>query len=419
MLENRNALYSIIFLRFVIATVILIVNTTLFGIAHTQIFFIISAVYVLTIIYSLLGLANINNIFFLSLQMLLDLVIEAILVHYTGGVDSVLGILFPLSTIAAGIVISPRAAVVTAFLGSAMYSALLSLEFLNILPPQGFFNILPRESSYVFSLLYFRVTVFCIIGFLVAYITEQVKKKDRVVMSLKEKLRQEDRLSEIGKLAARTAHEIRNPLASLSGCVESLKESVALNESNERLFNLVIKETSRLNDIINGLLEYVKPRKLQLEKISADEILDEVIFLVKNNKNFNKNITIKKENLEPGLKISCDPKQLKQVFFNLLINAVEAVGENGKIIIREKFEKERNMLAIEVTDNGKGIEQKLLDNLFEPFSSGKDSGVGLGLAIASSIIKEHQGNILIETKKGRGSTFRVLLPTVIKFDRET
>jgi signal transduction histidine kinase len=270
-----------------------------------------------------------------------------------------------------------------------------------------------RESSYVFSLLYFRVAVFCIIGFLSAYIAEQLRSKDQVVLSLQEKLRREDRLSAIGKLAASTAHEIRNPLASISGCVEALKESLTLDADNEKLFKLIIKETARLNNIINGLLEYVKPRKLQLEKVSPDELIDEVIFLIKNSKGFKHGVIIKKESSVEGMKITCDSQQIKQVIFNLLVNAVEAVNSHGRITVRETVAENDQEIEIAVIDNGVGMDEQRLGSLFEPFSSGKDSGVGLGLAIASSIIKEHGGTIKAESKPGKGAAFRVFLPRVI------
>lgn len=411
MLTGKNSLYSIIFFRFALATVILIINTTLFGLAHTQVYFLISAIYILTILYSLLALVKFSNAAFLYLQIVLDLVIETLLIHYTGGIDSVLGILLPLSAIAAGIIISGRAAIIIALLGSVMYAGVVSAEFWGLLYlPATQAGGFTREGPYVFSLLYFRVTVFCVIGFLSAYISEQVSKKDKVLVVLEQKLRREDRLSAIGKLAANTAHEIRNPLASISGCVEALKESLILEGNNEKLFKLIMKETTRLNDIINGLLEYVKPRRLQLERVNISELLDEVIFLIKNSKDFKENVLIKKEGHENALSVICDPRQIKQVFFNLLINAVEAVDENGRIIINQGVNPDNDEVVISFSDNGYGIPQDRIETLFEPFSSGKDKGVGLGLAIVLSIIKDHKGNVKFETKKGKGSKFSVFLP---------
>ncbi len=411
MLIGRNLLYSIIFFRFALATVILVINTTVFGLAHAQVYFLISAIYILTIIYSLLALAKISNVFFLYIQMVLDLIIETLLIHYTGGIDSVLGLLLPLTTIAAGIVISGRAAIMLALLGSAMYAGIVSLEFWGIIALPGELSIgFNHEGSYVFSLLYFRVTVFCVIGFLSAYISEQVRKKDIVLVSLRQRLLREDRLSAIGKLAANTAHEIRNPLASISGCVEALNESLVLDGNNEKLFKLIMKETTRLNDIINGLLEYVKPRRLQLERVNIAELLDEVIFLVKNSKDFKKDVLIKKECQDDTLTVMCDPQQMKQVFFNLIINAVEAVDENGRIIISQEIDSDNAECVISFSDNGHGISPDRMGSLFEPFSSGRDTGVGLGLAIVSSIINEHKGNIRVESKKGKGAKFSVFLP---------
>lgn len=410
MLENKKQLYSIIFFRFIVVSIILVVNTTLFGLARTPVYFIIGTTYVLTIIYLFLLLAQLSNTFFLYTQIILDLVIETVLVHYTGGINSVLGLLFPLSSIAASIIISPRAAVITALLGSILYAGIISLEYYNIIPLSGMVEpFAQRGSSYIFALLYFRVTIFCIIGFLSAYVSEQTNKKDKALISLREKLRREDRLSAIGKLAASTAHEIRNPLASISGCVEALKETLTLDKRNERLFNLIIKETSRLNNIINSLLEYVKPRKLQLEKIAMDELMEEVIFLVNRSREIKNDMIIKEASLN-GIKIICDPQQMKQVFFNLIINAVEATGKDGKINIKAKKHRQDHKLEIEIIDNGMGMSQEQLKNLFEPFTSSKDKGIGLGLAIVSTIVKEHGGNIGVDSEVGKGTSFSVFLP---------
>lgn len=415
MFDKRTELYKVTIIRFVIATIILVVNTSIFGLGQTPVYFLIACIYFLTIVYSLLLLLKLSNAVFLYTQIIIDLVIATLLIYYTGGIDSVLGLLYPLASIAASIVISSRAAVIIALMGSIFYSAMVSLEYFGIIPvPVNTTLILFRDSTYVFTLLYFRVTVFCTIGFLSAYLAEQVKKKDRVVISLQERLRLEDRLSAIGKLAASTAHEIRNPLASISGCVEALKESLELNSHNQKLFNLIMTETTRLNNVINGLLEYVKPRKLQPEKISLGELIDEVVMLVQNSKDFKKGVLIKKEGSCDSLKIICDAQMIKQVFFNLIVNAVEAVAEHGKIIIRERIDRAKNEVRIDVIDDGIGVAKEHLVTLFEPFSSGKEKGVGLGLAIASSIIKEHGGNIELESRLGRGATFSVFLPLSAK-----
>jgi len=410
MLNNRSGLYQIIVSRFVIATIILIVNTAFVGLGLQPTCFVIAAIYLLTIIYSLLLLARIQNVFFLYLQIIFDLILETLLIHFTGGINSILSILYPLSSISAALFVSPRAGVVVALWGSALYSGLVTLEHFKIIPMLYSPETAPFGSTQLFSLLYFRVIVFCLIGFLSAYISGQVKSKERLVLSLEEKLKREDRLSVLGKLAAATAHEIRNPLASILGCVETLKTSLQLDDRHKKLFNLVIKETSRLNNIINGLLEYVKPRKLCFRKVDFAELIDEVVLLLENSKDFKPGIMIQKKIEVKDLKVDCDPEQMRQVLFNLLINAVTAVAKMGKIVINSRIMQAENQLEVEITDNGCGIGKDQLKNMFEPFSSGTEKGVGLGLAIAYNIIKEHNGTISVQSVKGKGTTFKIFLP---------
>ena len=410
MLENKSDIYRIIIFRFCIATVILIANTALFGLSQTPVYFYIALIYLLTIVYSVFLLSGVSGSRFLYVQMVIDIAIETMLVHYTGGIDSVLDILYPLSSIAASILITPRAAIITALLGSICYTGVVTLETYGIFSVPVSMVSNSHEQTYVFSLLYLRVTIFCVIGFLSAYIAAQVQNRDKMVLSLKQKLRREDRLSAIGKLAASTAHEIRNPLASISGCVEALSESLKLEKDDQRLFYLILKETARLNNIINGLLEYVKPRQLQVESVLLKELIDEVVTLIKNSKDFKSGVSIEVSEDLARIKIECDGQQLRQVFFNLLINAVEAVSDNGIIIIKGMKDKSTNSLIIDVIDNGQGMDNEILENLFEPFSSAKKNGVGLGLAIVYSIIKEHGGTIEVFSKVGKGARFSISLP---------
>ncbi|MBU0633448.1 MAG: hypothetical protein KKB82_07900 [Candidatus Omnitrophica bacterium] len=412
MLDSRSSLHTkIVFYRFVIASTILIVNVALFGLNRTPIYFLIASIYFFTIIYLFFILFRVYNISLLYAQVVIDLISEALLIHYTGGIDSVLVLLFPLSSIAASILISPRAAVLVALVGSSFYAGIITLEFFNVLPlPFGAGALFLRDSSYVFTLLYFRVTIFCIIGFLSAYIAEQIKSRDRQVLSLQQQLRREDRLLAIGRLAANTAHEIRNPLASISGCVEALQGSVKLDANNQRLFDLILKESARLNNIINGLLEYVNPKNFRFHNALLSDVLDEGVLLVENNKDLTKKFLIKREDDFAKLKVICDEQKMLQVFFNLLLNAVEAVTDEGVIVIGGRADMDRQTVQIEISDNGRGMSPEQLEHVFEPFTSGKDKGVGLGLSIALSIMKEHGGDILAESSLGKGSVFKVILP---------
>ncbi len=413
-----DSFYKLIFFRFLIATIILVVNTAVFGLARESVYFIIAVTYLLTILYLLLLLARVRAIGVLYGQILLDLLLETALIHYTGGVDSVLSVLYPLSSITASILISPVFGVGIALLGSALFATTVIAEYFRILPLPAATAFLANEGDYVFSLLYFKVAIICAIGFLSAYIAEQVRKRDRLVVSLKEKLCREDRLSSIGKLVASTAHELRNPLASISGCVEVLKEKLELQEDEKKLFGLVLKETDRLNHIINGLLEYVKPRRLNLEKCDLGELIDDVVILLKNSRESRPGVEILRENREPELRVHCDSQQIKQVLFNIIRNALEAVGEQGEVVIRQGAGEDKNEAVIEVIDNGAGMKSEQLQTLFEPFSSsGKERGVGLGLAIASSIIKEHGGEISVSSRPGKGSSFRITMPVNPNNDR--
>ena len=167
-------------------------------------------------------------------------------------------------------------------------------------------------------------------------------------------------------------------------------------------------------DLHNGYLPSAQARwctrKLKLEQVVLDDVLEEVIFLIKSSKDFKKEVIIVKGNAKENISVVCDPQQITQVLFNLLINAVDAVDERGKINVSHEKSSSGDQVRITVSDNGKGMSQEILDSIFEPFSSSRDNGVGLGLAIVLSIIKEHQGDIKVESRLGKGTSFHVFLP---------
>ncbi len=222
--------------------------------------------------------------------------------------------------------------------------------------------------------------------------------------NLRERVIKTDRMAALGEVAARVAHEIRNPLVSLGGFARRLEKK--LDGNLKEYADIIAKEVGRLEGILNEILSFVKETRINKEMVSSNNIIDEVISLIWSEID-DRGIVLVKEYSEP-IELFVDPNRIKDALLNILTNAVQAVGSNGTISVKTYV---RNGACIfEIKDTGPGIAEEDLTYIFDPFFTTKKSGTGLGLTITHRIIEEHDGNIEVESKPGAGSTFRVLIP---------
>jgi len=227
---------------------------------------------------------------------------------------------------------------------------------------------------------------------------------------MEEQVKQAEMLATIGQMSASMAHELRNPMASIKGSVQFLNDELHLEDQHhQRLMEIILKESDRLNIIITDFLDYAKPKPPTKGKLSLLDLVQETIMLIQNNQEFKKHIKII-TNVPPSLPpLEADPGQIKQVFWNLAMNACQAMPGGGILQLRIR-QKDDNFLLIEFADTGLGIASDKIKKLFHPFYTTKEKGMGLGLSIAYRIIEEHRGKIEVISSPGKGSNFKVFLP---------
>jgi two-component system sensor histidine kinase PilS (NtrC family) len=230
------------------------------------------------------------------------------------------------------------------------------------------------------------------------------------IKQMEARMRQADRLATLGRLSANIAHEIRNPLASLSGAIEVLAKELPQDAGSGRLVEIVLRESERLNRIIRDFLEYARPAPLALLHVNLAEILDEVLLLLEHRSSA-ANIKVIRE-YGDTLPVRADPQQLRQAIWNLCINAVQSMPEGGEVRVgaRELAEESPGRLQLWMTDSGQGIAEKDLPHIFEPFYSTKPEGSGIGLALVYRVIQDHGGLVEARSKPGAGTTFTLTLP---------
>jgi len=266
-----------------------------------------------------------------------------------------------------------------------------------------------------------ELSIFSIAGFIAGYLSdrershrnnlEQTQKKlEEIYRELHEnvaKMKKAERLSAAGQLAASLAHEIRNPLASISGAAGILRRGAAPPEYVEDSLEIIQKESQHLNKLLTGFLNFANPRSPRLQRTDPSAILQSVVSLAAHAAEHNHiSITYRREPQRP--EIDCDPEQLKQVLLNLVINAIEASPSDSEIRLRTSVQDGRIM--IEVEDQGSGISETVSDRIFDPFFTTKPKGTGLGLAVSSIIVAHHGGTLSFRKNESRGTIFRIELP---------
>jgi two-component system, NtrC family, sensor histidine kinase PilS len=224
-------------------------------------------------------------------------------------------------------------------------------------------------------------------------------------------VRQSEKLAAVGQLAAGIAHEIRNPLASISGSIQLLQTTFTSAQAAEerKLMSIVLKEIDRLNNLITEFLDYVRPDQQKDDPVDVNSLVKEIADLVKLNKALRADV-VQKLSLNSTSKISGHYDKLKQALLNIVINAYQAMNDAQSPVIELSTEvKEQNVL-IHIKDHGVGIDEKGLRKIFEPFHTTKPKGTGLGLAVVHKIIESHNGKIFVESTKGVGTEFTLEFP---------
>jgi len=226
------------------------------------------------------------------------------------------------------------------------------------------------------------------------------------IRAMEERLRHADRLATLGRMSANIAHEIRNPLASLTGAIEVLASQGPAGELRERLANIVLKESGRLNAILRDFLEYARPAPLARVRLNVCETIDEVLVLLEHRATPG-SLKVVRE-LPASLEWEVDPQQFRQAMWNLCLNAVQAMPDGGELRVTVRVVD--GWLVVRIEDSGDGIGGNDVAHVFEPFFSTKPGGSGLGLALVHRILKDHEGEIVVDSTPGGGSTFTLRIP---------
>ena len=468
--------------------------------------------YALTLFYigvsRMVGSRKIN----LAIQTAGDLIVETLLVYFTGGLDSPFSFLYLVSIITAAMLLYRRGGLLAASGAVILYGALGDLMFYGVLQPpeQSWFVATPWSSSRLYLNMATNFAGFYATALLTSYLSEKLQRtaqnlavlralNENVVESipsglitlspagvatfinpagrailerddaslfteeewhqvreelatgsvvrnetevngrsigyavtplktiegaaagytvifqdltemkkLESELRLKDRMAAVGELSAGIAHEIRNPLAAIAGSAQVLKKSDALSPQEQRLMSIILKESERLNKSIADFLRFVKPQEKRPAEFDIAASLSETLDLLANSPELHADHRIERRVVPPSYTVVGDGDQIRQVFWNLARNAVQAMPSGGTL--RVSTETSDAAYRILFSDSGRGMTEDDQRRLFQPFRTNFPTGTGLGMAISYRIVQEHGGRIDVSSRAGFGTTITVTLP---------
>jgi two-component system, NtrC family, sensor histidine kinase PilS len=238
------------------------------------------------------------------------------------------------------------------------------------------------------------------------------------VKKTEEKVKRQETLAALGQFSAGIAHEIRNCLSPIIGSVEILKKELSLEGDSQKLMDLILKEADRLEGFLKELLFYARAKALDMKEVNLQQLIAETVEIVRRHPAHSSDKTLRCEFHAPETYAKLDAEQMKRVFVNLAVNALEAIEGHGQLTISTYVEEGRingrsepsQFVIVEFKDDGVGIPAENLNRVLEPFYSTKGSGTGLGLSIAQRVVERHHGKISIESRPDKGTKVRVHIP---------
>ena len=376
---------------------------------------LIIAIFLISLIYSLFLKRVKKEITFAFIQTGVDTFFVTLIIFVTGGFLSVFSFLYLVVIIYSSMLLPMRGTMVIAALCSLQFGGLVELEYFGILDPFGT-NGNTLASAYDWYQIFFKLMVTVLACFAVAFLSsllsEQTRRSKEELHAMEGHVRRVEKMASIGEMAAGLAHEIKNPLASLTGSIQLLQEDMRYDPDHTRLMQIILREADRLSSLASNFLFYARPPAGKVEPIELDRALLETAELFEKDGSNNGRISTIK-NVSSDVWISMDPGHLHQILWNLLLNAAEAIEGEGQIGI-EMFPLKNRHACVKITDNGCGISPEALKSIFDPFVTTKPNGTGLGLSIVHRILEAYDAWLNVESELNKGTTvtlnFKQIVP---------
>jgi len=372
------------------------------------------SIFVVSLIYTAIFRHIKKGILFAYLQVIIDTFFVSFIIIITGIASNIFSFLYPVVIIYSSILLFRRGSFIVAAICSIQYGIIADLEFYGLLNSFFLDHVYlstPPDWQHVLYRIIITMLACFAVAFLSSLLSERTRATETELLAMENHVRRVDKLASLGEMAAGLAHEVKNPLASLSGSIQLLQQNTVGDTANDRLMQIILRESERLNTLVSEFLLFAKPPQDNIEIIQLDLELAEITTLFKNDSEFSDRIEITTE-LVAGFKVAMDPGQLHQVVWNLLLNAADAIEGQGSIRIR-MYPLKRRHVCITITDDGCGMSHKTVKKIFDPFFTTKASGTGLGLSIVHSILQSYNGWLGVYSQPDKGTTFTLNLKRLV------
>jgi two-component system sensor histidine kinase PilS (NtrC family) len=378
----------------------------------------LAALYVLILAYILLSLVYLalylwapgyTYTFQAHLQTFFDLILITVLVYISGGLQGSLHILYILVIISSSYLLTTRAANLMAALSAILFGLLIEGLYYHLLP-----NFLPEQDvKLTFGSILFSLIVSWALFFAVALLLNSLNARLR---RMRDELQRAQKALEVkesqalaGRISAQIAHEIRNPLTAIAGAVQVLGRETDLNPERRELMRIVLKETDRVSQTLEQFMDLVNPHQVEFETIDLAIILQETLYMLSQSGELNGRIHMDGNYASRAVPFYGNGNQFKQIFWNLIKNAIQAMPEGGRLEV-DFSQPSADRLTIRFSDTGVGMNEEARQKLFEPFFSGFESGRGLGMAVVRRVVDDYQGRIEVNSALHQGTEVLIDLP---------
>ena len=370
----------------------------------------IAAFYVLSLIYFLLYLWGKNLLAQAYFQLIVDLLLITLMVYISGGTTTSTYFLYIFAIIAASLVISEKAAYLAAALAAVLFGFLVDGTYFGLIP---YFN--PQHASrqdfgsVLFNLM-LAWAVFFAVAFFMSYLSKNLRRARQELERAQKEIILRERLAEAGRVSASLAHEIRNPLAAISGAVQVLRQEAQQDPEKARLMEVIVRESNRVSQLLEQFLDFASPTKRVFSEVDLGQLLNETLEMLRSAGDLDsEKIKVEGNFLMRRVTYYGNPNHFKQIFWNLIKNAIKAMPDGGKLTLNF-FNSRREGLKIVVKDTGVGLTETDKENLFVPFYSGFGEGRGLGLATVKKLVEDYEGSIQVNSEKWQGTEIIITLP---------
>ena len=340
-------------------------------------------------------------------QFIVDTIVVTVIIMVTGSYESVFTFLYLIVIICSCMFVNIKGSFIIAALISLEYSMVLVIDYYDVVSAYTDFGIVSVHgwNNFIFKIVVVVGACF-VIAALSAVLDRRAKQARHELQVTKRHLKRVERMAAVNELLSGIAHEIKNPLASLSGAVQLLKENTDSDSPDFRLMNIVLREIQRLHNLVNDFHVFTKPNISNAENLQLDKAILDTAQLFNQSPETGDHITLSTR-VDENVFLQIDSIHFQQILWNLLKNAAESITEKGEIFIQLVRQKNDRVL-IRIEDTGCGIDENRTDSVFDPFFTTKAEGTGLGLAIVHRLVDSYNGVIDFSSRPEEGTVFTII-----------